>query len=81
MVSNAQLQLIPYMFAEAGNVYRNFSSYDPFDNKRATGFGARIFLPILGLVDLSYGYRFDGVPGSSIAPRKWEFLFNIGAPF
>jgi outer membrane protein insertion porin family len=81
LVSNAQLQLIPYMFAEAGNVYRNFSSYDPFDNKRATGFGARIFLPILGLVDLSYGYRFDGVPGSSIAPRKWEFLFNIGAPF
>lgn len=81
LVSTAQLQLIPYVFAEAGNVYRSFNSYDPFNVKRATGIGTRIFLPILGLVDLSYGYRFDGIPGSSIAPRKWEFLFNIGAPF
>ena len=81
LVSTAQLQLIPYVFAEAGNVYRTFSTYDPFNVKRVSGFGTRIFLPILGLVDLSYGYRFDGVPGTSILPRKWEFLFNIGAPF
>lgn len=81
LVSTAQLQLIPYVFAEAGNVYRTFSTYDPFNVKRVSGFGTRIFLPILGLVDLSYGYRFDGVAGTSILPRKWEFLFNIGAPF
>lgn len=81
LVSNAQLQLIPYIFAEAGNVYRTFNTYDPFDVKRVSGIGTRIFLPILGLVDLSYGYRFDGVYGTSILPRRWEFLFNIGAPF
>ncbi len=81
LVSNAQLQLIPYAFAEAGNVYRSFNTYDPFDVKRVAGVGTRIFLPILGLVDLSYGYRFDGVFGTSILPRRWEFLFNIGAPF
>ncbi len=81
-ISNEQLQLIPYAFFDAGNAYLDFDSFDPFDVRRATGFGTRIFLPILGLVDLSYGYRLDGISGfSGVAPGQWEFLFNIGAPF
>ncbi len=80
-VQSQQLQLIPYVFADAGNSYLNFSRYDPFNLKRSAGFGARLFLPILGLVDLSYGYRFDGIEGTSVQPNNWEFLFNIGAPF
>jgi outer membrane protein insertion porin family len=84
-VSTEQLQLIPYMFMDAGNSYENFGSFDPFNLKRAVGFGTRVFLPVLGLVDLSYGYRLDGVLGetsnSTLLPGKWEFLFNIGSPF
>lgn len=84
-VSTEQLQLIPYAFMDAGNAYENFDTFDPFDLKRSVGFGARIFLPVLGLVDLSYGYRLDGVQGITsdydLAPGKWEFLFNIGSPF
>lgn len=82
-VQNDQLQLIPYTFVDAGNTYLNFSDYDPFELKRSAGFGVRLFLPVLGLVDLSYGYRFDGVAGTnpSVSPGEWEFLFNIGAPF
>ena len=84
-VSNEQLQLIPYTFVDAGNSYLDFETFDPFNVKRSAGFGVRLFLPILGLVDLSYGYRFDGVPGptvnTSVLPGEWEFLFNIGAPF
>lgn len=84
-VSTEQLQLIPYMFMDAGNSYENFGSFDPFNLKRAVGFGTRVFLPVLGLVDLSYGYRLDGVQGetssSTLLPGKWEFLFNIGSPF
>ena len=84
-VSTEQLQLIPYMFIDAANSYQNFSSFDPFNLKRSIGFGTRIFLPVLGLVDLSYGYRLDGVlgetPSSTLLPGKWEFLFNIGTPF
>lgn len=80
-VSTEQLQLIPYVFFDAGNSYANFSSFDPFDLKRSIGVGTRLFLPILGLVDLSYGYRLDGVDGTAVAPGQWEFLFNIGAPF
>ncbi len=84
-VSSEQIQLIPYMFVDAGNAFNGLSEFDPFKVKRAAGFGARIFLPILGLVDLSYGYRLDGTPasreGQGLAAGEWEFLFNIGAPF
>jgi outer membrane protein insertion porin family len=81
LVASDQIQLIPYMFAEAGNAYLGFEQFDPFNVKRAAGFGLRVFLPILGLVDLSYGHRFDGIPGTGIRSGQWEFLFNIGAPF
>ncbi len=84
-VSSEQIQLIPYAFMDAGNAFNNFSEFDPFKVKRAVGFGARIFLPILGLVDISYGYRLDGTPasteGAGLQAGEWEFLFNIGAPF
>ena len=81
LVANEQIQLIPYTFAEPGNAYLKPSQFDPFNVKRSAGFGMRVFLPILGLVDLSYGYRFDGIPNTAIEPGRWEFLFNIGAPF
>ncbi|MCR9131552.1 MAG: outer membrane protein assembly factor BamA [bacterium] len=84
-VSTEQLQLIPYVFMDAGNSYEDFANFDPFNLKRSVGVGTRVFLPVLGLVDLSYGYRLDGVQGessnSTLLPGKWEFLFNIGSPF
>lgn len=80
-VNNEQIQIIPYTFMDAGNAYLNFKQFDPFDLKRSAGFGTRLYLPILGLIDLSYGYRFDGVRGTQVGPGNWEFLFNIGAPF
>lgn len=80
-ISEEQVQIIPYGFFDAGNAYRDFDNFSPFDVKRATGMGVRIYLPILGLVDLSYGYRLDGIPNTSVESGEWEFLFNIGAPF
>ena len=84
-IRSEQVQLIPYAFFDAGNAFMEMKQFDPFSVKRATGLGVRIFLPILGLVDLSYGYRLDGTPASNDGPGlsagQWEFLFNIGAPF
>ncbi|NBW69953.1 MAG: outer membrane protein assembly factor BamA [Bacteroidetes bacterium] len=80
-VSNEQLQLIPYTFYDAGNAFNDFSTFDPFNVKRAVGFGTRLYLPVLGLVDLSYGYRLDSIEGTDTFAGQWEFLFNIGAPF
>jgi outer membrane protein insertion porin family len=80
-ISEQSAQVYPYLFADAGNVYLNASEFTPFDLKRSVGVGVRIFLPILGLVDLSYGYRLDAVPGANVPAGKWKFLFNIGSPF
>lgn len=84
-VTEQQAQVYPYMFLDAGNAYLNTQEFAPFNLKRAVGLGTRIYLPILGLVDLSYGYRLDGInyPGSAndVQAGEWQFLFNIGAPF
>ncbi len=80
-ISEDQVQVIPYTFFDGGNAVLDFQDFSPTDLKRSAGFGARIFLPILGLVDLSYGYRLDGIPGTNVRAGEWQFLFNIGAPF
>ena len=82
-ITEQQAQVHPYMFFDSGNAFANTQEFSPFDVKRAVGFGTRIYLPILGLVDLSYGYRLDGVaiPNNPIPAGEWQFLFNIGAPF
>lgn len=81
LISSDQIQFIPYGFAEAGNSFLGYKQYDPFNVKRAAGVGARIFMPILGLIDLSYGYRFDGLEVAGVEAGEWQFLFNIGTPF
>ncbi len=81
MVNEQQLQVTPYTFIDAGNAYLNFEDFSPFDLKRAAGIGVRLYVPILGLIDVSYGYRMDGVPGTGVEAGEWQFLFNIGSPF
>ena len=80
-----QLSLSPYVFADAANSYDSFEDYDPARLYRAAGIGARVFLPILGLVDLNYGYQIDpfdptGVPSSNAqdAQPGWRFQFSLG---
>lgn len=80
-ITEEQAQVYPYLFMDAGNAYLNTEQFKPFNVKRSVGVGTRIFLPILGLVDLSYGYRLDGIPNTQVQAGEWQFLFNIGAPF
>jgi outer membrane protein insertion porin family len=63
-------------FAEGGNVWNSFDKFDPFNVKRSVGIGARIFLPIFGLLGLDYGYGFDKIPGIPSA-NKGQFHFSI----
>ena len=46
-------------FLEGGNVWTDFSKYDPFDIKRTAGLGVRIFLPMFGVLGFDYGIGFD----------------------
>ena len=63
-------------FAEGGNTWSKFSQVNPFNVKRSIGMGARIYLPIFGLLGIDYGYGFDSIPGNSAA-NKGQFHFSI----
>jgi outer membrane protein insertion porin family len=46
-------------FAEAGNSYPTFETFNPFNVKRSAGIGIRVFLPMFGMLGLDYGFGFD----------------------
>ncbi|WP_233165924.1 outer membrane protein assembly factor BamA [Pedobacter sp. ASV12] len=63
-------------FAEGGNTWNKFSDFNPFNIRRSVGVGAKIFLPIFGLLGIDYGYGFDKIPGLPDA-NKGQFHFSI----
>lgn len=50
-------------FAEGGNAWTDISDFNPFQMKRSAGVGARIFLPMVGMMGIDYAYGFDKVYG------------------
>lgn len=69
------------VFAEVGNVWRDFSESDPFDLKRSAGAGVRMFMPMLGMLGFDLGYGFDDVPATEVSPEGWNFHVLFGMPF
>jgi outer membrane protein insertion porin family len=67
-------------FAEGGNSFASFGTYNPFDMKRSAGVGLRIFMPAFGLLGFDYAYGFDNVPGVTNA-SGWQPHFIIGQQF
>lgn len=65
-------------FGEGGNSWRSFRDFNPFDIRRSTGLGLRVFLPMFGTLGFDYGIGFDK-PSLIAKNAKWtEFgRFNI----
>ncbi|MDR0733734.1 MAG: outer membrane protein assembly factor BamA [Dysgonamonadaceae bacterium] len=64
-------------FVEAGNAWGRISSFNPFDLKRSAGVGARIFLPMIGLMGIDWGYGFDRpYPGAAISGGQLHFILG-----
>jgi outer membrane protein insertion porin family len=67
------------VFLEGGNCWSSIEKFNPFQIKRSAGVGARIFLPMVGLLGIDWGYGFDldasGRKGGS------QFHFIIGQQF
>ena len=76
VISSQSATIFLLTFAEGGNTWNNFRDYNPFNIRRSVGVGARIFLPIFGLLGLDYGYGFDKIPGIPDA-NKGQFHFSI----
>lgn len=75
---NPQATIFVLGFAEAGNSWSTYKSYNPFQVKRSAGVGLRIFLPMFGLLGLDYGWNMDVGP-SDPTLYKGHFHFTIGA--
>ena len=67
-------------FVEAGNAWKNADEFNPFNVHRSAGVGARMFLPMLGMLGIDWGYGFDKVEGRPNV-HKGQFHFLIGMPF
>ena len=80
-LQSPQLSFAPYLFVDAANTWDSFRDYDPGRLYRAAGFGARVLLPFLGMVDVNYGYQIDPfvdpADGDVVEPG-WRFQFSLG---
>jgi outer membrane protein insertion porin family len=63
-------------FVEAGNSWLGSQGFDPFDMKRAAGFGVRVFLPMFGMLGLDWAYGFDPIYGLPSANGS-HFHFSL----
>lgn len=65
-------------FAEAGNAFATTEEYKPFSLKRSLGVGLRVYLPILGMLGVDWGYGFDPVLDNPGTPSGSQFHFTMG---
>ena len=70
--------IYPLAFVEAGNAWTSVKEFNPFDMKRSAGFGARIYLPMIGMMGIDWGYGFDKVFGKKGGSN---FHFVLGQEF
>lgn len=68
------------VFAEAGNAYPSWKKFDPFLLKRSAGFGVRLYLPMIGLIGVDWGYGFDNQYGER-QKHGSQFHFMMGHQF
>jgi len=83
------------LFAEAGNTWPNLAAANPFEAthvergrvlglRRSIGIGARVFMPLLGIIGFDYAYGFDNLEfdaadrptGRLIGAWKPHFVFG-----
>ncbi|MGE0568763.1 MAG: outer membrane protein assembly factor BamA, partial [Bacteroidia bacterium] len=75
---NPQATIYVLGFAEAGNSYQSFKTFNPFQVKRSAGVGLRVFLPMFGLLGIDYGWGFDNINQAGAGNGKGQFHFTIG---
>lgn len=65
------------IFAEAGNAFSSWQEFDPFILKRSVGAGLRLYLPIVGMIGIDWGYGLDyTATGSSASGGQVHFIMG-----
>ena len=68
------------VFAEAGNAYQTWKQFNPFLLKRSLGLGVRLYLPMIGMIGVDWGYGFDKQVGAN-NKHGGQFHFMMGTQF
>ncbi len=75
--ANPQSTIYVLAFAEGAKTFDRFKDFTPFDFQRSVGIGARVFLPMFGLLGLDYGVGLDqNIP--DIGLQNGTFNFYLG---
>ena len=64
-------------FLEGGNAFDSWKNFSPFKIKRSAGFGVRLYLPVVGMLGIDWGYGFDPPAGSTTKSGS-QFHFVMG---
>ena len=67
-------------FLEAGNGFSSWKDFSPWKVKRSAGIGVRLYLPIVGMLGIDWGWGFDPPAGSTKRSGS-QFHFVIGQTF
>ncbi len=67
-------------FLEGGNAFDSWRDFSPFKIKRSAGFGVRLYLPVVGMLGIDWGYGFDP-PAGSTKKSGSQFHFVMGQQF
>ena len=76
VILQPQSTIYALLFLEGGNCWADIRDFNPFQIKRSAGAGVRVFLPMIGLLGVDWGWGFDdSLNGGS------QFHFVIGQQF
>ena len=76
IVMQPQSTIFALLFLEGGNCWSDIRDFNPFEIKRSAGVGVRVYLPVIGLLGIDWGYGFDDKTNG-----KGQFHFLIGQQF
>jgi len=78
LILQPQSTIFALVFAEGGNCWADIKEFNPFQIKRSAGVGIRVFLPMIGLLGVDWGYGFDMSKNNGGGS---QFHFVIGQQF
>ena len=77
VILQPQSTIYALLFLEGGNAWADIRKFNPFQIRRSAGVGVRVFLPMIGLLGVDWGYGFDNHDGYGGS----QFHFVIGQQF
>ena len=76
VILQPQSTIYALVFLEGGNCWSDIREFNPFQIKRSAGVGVRVFLPMIGLLGVDWGYGFDDATNGGS-----QFHFVLGQQF